>query len=306
MEHMIRILQAFGGQFEERRGWLCGHASLNIMHFSDSRSLLTGPLVSGATKTAILGALGVREGGHSTVLHPYTKPDVTQLLAFLRTQGASVIDEENGFRLSAKSGTADLDSASFTLISDLSEIITFIALAVVMRVPLRIDGVTTNHVRPGLAAELELLERMGVELAWTEDYLLVFPPERISSVDIEVTSVGIYSDHQPFFALMLLCGDGPARIQERVWASRFAYARELIKLGAQIEIGDGEILIYPSRLRQFEGTLVATDLRGAAALVIAACMVAAPVTVAGLNHLQRGYSSLLSTIAALGVSSYSA
>ncbi|WP_339466617.1 hypothetical protein [Pseudomonas sp. EA_65y_Pfl2_P74] len=310
VEHMIRILQAFGAQFEERRGWLCGyakrweHASFNIMHFSNSRDLLTGPLVSGATKTAILGSLGVCEAGHSTVLHPYTKPDVTQMLAFIRAQGASVIDEANGFHLSSRRRTGDCSNTTFTLISDLSEIITFVTLAVVMHVPLRIEGVTAEHARHGLATEIELLERMGIALAWTEDSLLVSPPKKLRSVDIEVTSVGIYSDHQPFFALMLLCGDRPAFIRERVWTNRFTYAKELRKLGAQIEIGDGEILVCPSRLLPFDGTLEATDLRAAAALVIAACMTKTPVKIAGLNHLQRGYASLLSTLSTLGVRSF--
>jgi UDP-N-acetylglucosamine 1-carboxyvinyltransferase len=154
-----------------------------------------------------------------------------------------------------------------------------------------------------LAAELALLDEMGVVLTWREDFLLVQPPAQVRSVDVEVTSVGIYSDHQPFFALMLLCGDRPASIRERVWTGRFTYARELVKLGALIEIGNGEILVHPSVLKSFDGTLVATDLRAAAALVIAACMTMSPIRVAGLDHLQRGYAALLSTLERLGVSS---
>lgn len=311
IHHMLQVLRCFGGEFSERNGRLLGraprwtHVEMDMMSFSDSEEVLTGPLVSGATKTAIIAASGVKAPGRTRIDNPYRKPDVTELLEFIRKNGSSVSIAKNRVDLTPFPRDENI-SVSMSLISDLSEVMTFIALSVAMRMPITIDGVTVSRVRRGLAAEIQLLELMGVSLAWGRERIVVTPPAKLRSVDIEVTSVGIYSDHQPFFAVMLLDGHRPAHIRERVWKDRFSYAEQLQKMGACIDLLDREIVIYPSKISAPREPLVATDLRGAAALVIAACKVGEPVTVTGLEHLKRGYGSFAMSLRSLGVGIHAA
>ena len=305
IEHIVHVLERFGAQFHRRGRSLVGHASIlraseiDMMDYSERSDFLTGPLVSGATKTAVIASLGA--GGVTIVHNPYPKPDVTELLNSIAKAGGFVKQQTNSIEI-ARSTTWPLqDWTEHILISDLSEIITYIAFAVMTGVSITIQGVTADRVRRGLSVELALLERMEVPLLWLDECLRVDPPEKVRSVDIEVTSVGIYSDHQPFFALMLLKGDRPAYIREHVWKDRFDYARELKKLGADITLGEGKIMIRPSRLRCASNTLVARDLRAAAALLVAGVSAGGRFRLDGAEHLARGYSNVMQNLRALGV-----
>jgi len=305
VHHMLDVLVRFGASFSDDRGWITGKAvrlagvDLDAMDYSDRRDVLTGPLVSGATKTAIIAALGAE--GATRVRNPYPKCDVTELVSYLAAAGHSITSAPDAIAVAPVPRNTAAEPVAYTLISDISEVMTYIALSVATRVPIRIGNVTVDRVRSALAPELTLLERMAVQIVWENDALHVSPPSRVRSLDIEVTSVGIYSDHQPFFALMLLNGDRPARIREHVWKHRFDYASELRKLGADIQLGASEIVIAPSQLRPTDTPLVARDLRAAAAIVIGAVAAGGGCKIEGVHHLARGYADFFGPLRELGL-----
>lgn len=302
VHHMVSVLERFGASFEVRGERLIGRArrlrpcTIDMLDYSDRRDLLTGPLVSGATKTAILAAASAG-GGVTRILHPYPKPDVTELLKLLRALGHAVRLE--GDVLEIERGT-EPSTAEVRLMSDISEIMTWSAVGLFHGVPLAIEDITVGEVRAGLRPELELLERMGIEPEFGQDAMRVGPVARIRATDIEVTSVGIYSDHQPFFALLLLGADGPATIREHVWKQRFQYAAELRKLGLPLSVENDRLSIRPGNPSVAGQTLQAADVRGAAALVIAALRVDGPTRIDGVGHLKRGYRDFFGNLAALG------
>jgi UDP-N-acetylglucosamine 1-carboxyvinyltransferase len=302
--HILSVLKMFGATFRVENALLIGevdalqHCEIDIMDYSDKRDLLTGPLVSGATKTAVIASLGASK--LTTIRNPYWKPDVVELVKCISNAGHGTEWKSNSLEIAGRAFPPERRWSEHCLISDLSEIITFIAFSVMSGVSVGIEGLAVDAVRQGIAPELDLLERMEVPIVWLENGLRIDPPRVVRSVDIDVTSVGIYSDHQPFFALMLMRGSRPAYIREHVWKSRFDYARELKKLGAIISIRDGEILIYPSHLRPTHETLVARDLRAAAALLIAGVSTRGHFQLSGAEHLERGYSNLIQNLSAFG------
>jgi UDP-N-acetylglucosamine 1-carboxyvinyltransferase len=309
MHHMISVLARFGGHCEATADGIRGHSDglvgcdVDIMEYSDEADVLTGPLVSGATKTAILAALAAT--GPTTIRHPYPKPDVTELLALAAVHGYAVHRhrDEDAVTLEppAAGASRTTEPSGFRLISDLSQVMTYVCVAVWFRIPLQITLADADKVKAGLGPELLLLEQMGVQCRFDADGLTVMPPSRLRSVDIEVTSIGIYSDHQPFFALMLLGGDRPATIRERVWKDRFDYVPQLCKLGARIDSHRDHVVIHPSTLRAEQPiTLEATDLRSAVVLLLAGLTVRADVRVRGIEHLVRGYESFCDDLARLG------
>lgn len=306
VNHIVSILENFGGKFELSEETIIGRCegfqacTIDIMNYSDKTDILTGPLVSGATKTAILAAMCVEKG--ETIIHnPYPKPDVTELLEFLKECGYSV--KYNGQIAAISRGTANKSSPkkiSYKMMSDISEIITYISCAVYNSVPLTLSGIDVAKIKTGLKEELKLLEQMGVNLKWGNNTLYIPVIEKLCSIDIDVTSVGIYSDHQPFFALMLLKGDAPATIREFVWKERFDYAKELVKLGAKILIKDNSITIYPSKLEKAGQLLYANDLRAASVLLIAALSIKGETRIENIYHLNRGYESLIDVFIKMG------
>jgi UDP-N-acetylglucosamine 1-carboxyvinyltransferase len=304
IHHMLSVLERFGARFEQSGVAIEGRSprftgcDVDIMDYSDRADLLTGPLVSGATKTAILAAMCVDRGG-TRIRHPYPKPDVTELLGFARACGMNVRASEREIVIDTRA-RQDPRSLTYRVISDLSEVMTYVCASVVHHIPIALTGLVPEKVQAGLREELRILARMGVGLSWGASTLHVRPPTTVQSVDIEVTSVGIYSDHQPFFALMLLGGDRPATIREHVWTNRFDYARELGHLGARIEFGQAAITLFPSILSAPHRMLQAADLRAAAVLLLAALGVAGRTVLMGVDHLERGYVSLERELARLG------
>jgi UDP-N-acetylglucosamine 1-carboxyvinyltransferase len=302
--HMLSVLERFGARFASDDDVVVGTVDrpmptrIDMMDYSDRDDILNGPHVSGATKTAILAALSARTGP-STVVHPYPKPDAAELARFLDGRGVRVDRDPDAIRVHGH--TDEARAPAFALLSDLSEVMTWIAISVLHGIEAELELVEAERVLAGLAPEIRLLEAMGVGLARHADRLRVVPPALIRSVDIEVTSIGIYSDHQPLFALLLLRGERPATIRDQVWTDRFAYAEELCQLGAKIERRPGEVTIFPSVLDASAGTLVeAHDLRGAAALLLAATAMDRPVRLRGIEHLERGYENLVHALTSRG------
>ena len=134
----------------------------------------------------------------------------------------------------------------FKLISDISQIMTYITLSVYHNLSLILSNITIDSVREGLKTEFRYLKDMGINLLFKNDTIEICKKPTLSKLDIEVTSIGIYSDHQPLFAIMLLEAENNSTIKELVWKLRFSYATQLKKLGLLLEVDENQLMIYPS------------------------------------------------------------
>ncbi|HVJ91023.1 MAG TPA: hypothetical protein VM580_14565 [Labilithrix sp.] len=307
-EHVARIMARFGATVDASNGSITARCSrltaadIDIQDWSSFPGSITGPYVSGATKTAILLAATAR--GTTRIRNPYSKPDVTELVAFLSKAGVPC--EMAGDELTIE-GRPELGTVEHELVSDVMEIFTFITCAVHTGSTLRLTGVTTDRARRGLRHELELLTAMGIASEWTDGVLTVRPPPRVLPRDVLVSSQTIYSDNQPMVALLLGMAEQSSVIREQVWRERFDYCHGLARLGMRFEKLPDGIRVLPSRpgdgLSPTSSLEVhARDLRAAAVLVIAALTVRAPTLVTGASHLARGYDDLQGKLRALGAS----
>jgi UDP-N-acetylglucosamine 1-carboxyvinyltransferase len=269
---------------------------IDILHYSDDSNRATGSQISGATKTAILCAAGREE---TVIQNPYVKTDVHDLLRFLRLAGYSV--ELSDERLVIRK-LKDLVTrpVKLQLTGCVSEVMTYIALAVHTGINLTLGVDNVPMVLNGLKEELTLLEHMGVHIH-SDDHSLSIPKvTKIKRVDIHVTNTTIQSDHHPFFALMLLRGDGESQIKEEVWRERFAYVSELQKLGAKLRQAGNVLYVTPSLLDEGGHILEAADTRAAAILILACLTVSDETVIANVHHLHRGYENLLPQLQLLG------
>lgn len=299
--HLVDIVSRFGADVTADDGTLVATctrlrgAHIDLREYAEPGPAgPTGPLYSGATKCALLAAAGAE--GTTVLEYPYPKPDVTALADGLATGGVEL--ERTADRIVVR-GIGGVAPFSATLLGDLIEFITFVACAVHARGALTIAGTDAN-VRAGLSAELDYLEAMGVGLEPRAAGIEVSRPERLRAVDVAIASHGAFSDSHPFFSLMLLGGDRPSRIIETVWRDRFGYVEPLRALGADLRVESGQVEVRPSTLTRRCPTVRAGDLRSAAMLVLAALTVPGPTTVAGVEHLSRGYDDLLGKLRSLG------
>lgn len=308
IQHMLDVLSHFGAHFSFNDEKIVGRikefspCTIDIMKFSDFTDDLTGPLVSGATKTAILASMFVTQGV-TNILNPYLKPDVTELLDFLKLNGFYIHYNKNKIVIFPPNIPVDMHSdrcVTMTLLSDLSEVITYLTLSALSGKKIVLHCKNLDRVVKGLQAELNLFARIGICINYNASDIYAETPHPLKAIDVVVNSMGIYSDHQPFFALLLCHADGNSSMEERVWKNRFSYAHELNKIGTAIAVCDRSITINPARLHSVSQSLHAHDLRSAAVLLVAAIVRNGETTITGSEHLERGYTHLIANLSRLG------
>lgn len=303
IHHTLHVLERFGATFEVTGSLVKGRCArlrgttIDIRDYSaEADDEVSGPLVSGATKTALLAAATAQ--GTTVIRNPYRKPDVTELVAFMTASGIPVADENHRILVD---GRPRLLGAGHALPSDLIEVMTLIAAVVHLGADIEARLEAPERTFAGLAAELGVLSAMGVQVGYDGGgRLQVVRSHRLRPQDIVVKSTTIYSDNQPFFALMLTAAEGPSHIEDRVWGDRFGYASQLVKLGARMKLHDGQLSVLPGRPHRSGASVTATELRGAAVLLLAALGIEGETQLHGMHHLSRGYEDLVGRLARLG------
>lgn len=315
IDHVLQVLEKFGAIFTKKEGWLYGccegyhPTEIDIFDFSTNLGEINGPYVSGATKTAILASLFV-DSGKTVIKNIYPKPDVLELLAFIKLLPYEVsIDGGNVSIQKLKSRqqmTHDIKSEIiFTIIADVSEIMTWYCFSHFHNLPLNLMKVDSRAMQ-ALTPELTLLAEMGLNHQYYPKLrcLLIIPEEdkTVHSKNVTICSTGIYSDHQPFICLLLTKSQQVSVIQDTVWHKRFQYVKQLNKLGFDLLNINNTVQINPGisvTQRTSKNTLAAADLRSAAVLVIAC--VGTKNSVTGISHLARGYENFEQKLKTLGV-----
>lgn len=305
VNHMIEVMERFGAKFyDDKITGTIGKVdkyratTIDIMDFSIKKDILTGPYVSGATKTAIICASTVATG-KTYIKNPYLKPDVTELLEVMSKLGF-IIEVSKDMIIIQPPVKRIVNLVKHYLISDVTQIITYISLSVYCDVPLTLSNITVDKVKKVLSPELSYMQKMGIKIKWLDNSVYIPINNKIKSTNIEVYSTGIYSDSQPFFTLMLLKADNKSIITEYVWKNRFNYALEMNKLGAKLEVKENSLYIT-NKIPKKGGELIAQDLRAAATLIISALPIQEEVRINGIKHLNRGYDKFFYNLKKLGV-----
>lgn len=206
LEHIREVLQRFGATAEIQGGMLsasckqlCG-CTINMADFAKELSNgggLTGPLYSGATKAALLCA--ATAAGVTEIHSPYRKADVADLIGGMIAAGVSIEDRDDVLRVE---GRPCLQAFQYEVSSDAIEIVTFFTLAAYLQADIRLTGIA-DKTWAGLAAELDCFDRMGLTVERLKQSRLSLRADHMNGIDIRVSSHGIFSDSQPFFALLL-------------------------------------------------------------------------------------------------------
>lgn len=274
---------------------------IDLRDYTADRTRRTGPLYSGATKMAILTAAAAH--GRTRLLHPYPKPDVTELVAVLAAMGCEVRYVSGRELVIDSDGPAALTQpVRHMLVTDIIEVVTWATVAACTASVLRLSGLTLDRLGTGIAPELKVGRQIG--LGYTidgPDSVLLHPDPPCASADVTVSSHGVYSDSQPFLTLLATFAPGVSRIRDTVWTHRFSYVEGLNKMGTCIDVRGAEAHVTGGRPpSRSPGTVVATDLRAAAVLLLAALRVPGTTQVSGAAHLSRGYEDLVRRLNALG------
>lgn len=250
----------------------------------------------GATENIIMAALGSK--GDTLIENCAKEPEIVDFAQFLATCGFSVHGAGTD-KILIKGKKAKLSSRDvmYFIMEDRIEAATY------MTAVLGTGGSAVFHnVTHGIMQSvLSVLERMGALITEYGDAIEVTAPKLLTAAGRVVTAPypGFPTDCQPQLLTLATQAEGQTTICEEIFESRFTHKKELLKMGANIEIC-GKNAIINGRTTLNGAETEALDLRGGAALVTAALMAEGTSTVKSIAHIARGYEDFEKGIQSLG------
>ncbi len=272
----------------------------NGSHFYTAQTLgLTGARIyldvpsAGATQQIMTAA--VYASGLTVIENAAMEPEVVNLANFLNAAGARI--EGAGTSTLYIQGPAMLcKQIEFSVIPDRLEAGTFALAAAITRGKVTIEKVMPEH----LHALLAKLREAGVQVRESETSIEIQATDRPKALDIRTMPYpGFPTDLQQPMCAFLTLADGASKVLETIYESRTQHVPELQKMGADI-VAEGRTILIRG-VEKLKGARVrATDLRGGAALVIAALAAQGETTVEEIEHIDRGYEQLEQKLRSLG------
>ncbi len=246
----------------------------------------------GATENVMMAA-ALAEG--KTVLENCAKePEIVDLANYLNKMGAKVIGA--GTETIRITGVEKLVGAEHNIIPDRIEAGTFMVAAAITKGNVLVKGAEQEHLRSLVAK----MEEMGVIIEEEDEGLRVIGPEKLKAVDLKtMPHPGFPTDMQSQMMALMLQAEGTSVITETVFENRFMHVEEFRRMNANLKIEGRSVIVEgPSSLQGAE--VSATDLRAAAALIVAGLVADGHTRVTDLKHLDRGYVDFEGKLAALG------
>ena len=246
----------------------------------------------GATENIMMAAT-LAEG--KTIIENCAKePEIVDLANYLNKMGAQIIGA--GTETIRIKGVEKLTGAEHTIIPDRVEAGTFMVAAAVTGGDVLIENVLTEHLSPVIAK----LREMGVEIIEEDNGVRVIAPEKLKSTDIKtLPHPGFPTDMQSQMMVAMLGAEGTSVLTETVFENRFMHVEEFRRMNAKMKIEGRSVIV--EGLNALQGAQVqATDLRAAAALILAGLTADGMTEVTQLTHLDRGYVDFAGKLANLG------
>jgi len=246
----------------------------------------------GATEN-IMTAAALAQG--TTVIENAAKePEIVDLANFINNMGGRVIGAgTNTIRIE---GVDTLYGTEHHIIPDRIEAGTFMVAAAITKGDVTIENAVPEH----MTALIAKMREMGVEITELDEGIRVRAPKTLKAVDIKtMPHPGFPTDMQSQMMALMLTAEGTSIITETVFENRFMHVEEFRRMNAGAKIEGRSVFIEgPVDLQGAE--VMATDLRAAAALILAGLVSEGVTRVTKLHHLDRGYVDFHGKLAALG------
>ncbi len=285
----IDALKHLGARVTESHGLIEFNASNGLVGTEVNLSFAS----VGATENIILAAVTAK--GNTTIYNAAKEPEIYDLAQFLNMCGARIFGA--GSDTITIFGVERLNGCTHTVIPDRIVAASYMAAAAITGGEIEIKNVVPSH----LAAVNSVFEEAGCVIKHTNNSLSLKAPSKLSRVSMIRTAIypGFPTDAGPIILAMLSVADGTSIIVENIFENRFRYVDELKRLGANIRV-EGRIAIIEGVTALSGAFCKCTDLRGGAALVVAALAAKGKTTISDIHHIKRGYEKIEHNLAILG------
>lgn len=222
------------------------------------------------------------------------EPEVMDLINFLNKAGSNIKVENRTITIK---GVKNLNSISYTIMPDRIETGSYLLLA--SSIP-NSDLTLTNIKEDDLQIVIETLKLMGNNITLFENIVTIKSPSKIQGINLSINEYPDFpTDLQPIICTTLLKANKQSIIKDNIYPDRISHINELKKIGGDITIKNGNIIINPSNITK--GKVMAHDLRCGFALVIAGVMSDEYVEIENFNHVLRGYSNIIEKLKSINI-----
>ena len=287
VDQHIKAIRAMGADIAIDHGYVVAKAS----RLQGARIVTDMVTVTG-TENILMAA--VLAEGTTVIENAAREPEVVDLADLLNAMGAKITGA--GSPVITVEGVKALQGAEHSVIADRIETGTFLCAALATQ-----GDVTVTHAAPQtLEAVIGKLREAGAVVETGPDWIRARIDERPKAVDVRtVPHPGFPTDMQAQFMALDAVAQGSGRIVETIFENRFMHVPELQRMGADIAV-DGHTAVVRG-VEALEGaSVMATDLRASACLVIAGLAARGETVIDRIYHLDRGYEHIEAKLSALG------
>ena len=248
----------------------------------------------GATVNVMLAS--VCADGITVIENAAREPHIVDLANFFNTCGASITGA--GTSVIKIRGVKKLHGCTYTIIPDMIEAGTFMVAAAATGGKVTIKNIIPKHME---TVSTKLAE-MGVAIEEYDDAITVISNGKLGGVTIKTLPYpGFPTDMHPQFSAALCFANGISVVSEGIWENRFKYTEELRKMGANIMV-EGKTATITGGSKMTGARVKAVDLRGGAAVLIAALAAEGTSEITGIEVIERGYHDIVGKLEKLGAS----
>lgn len=247
----------------------------------------------GATENIMIAAAAAK--GTTVIANAAREPEIVDLADFLNACGARI--HGAGESTVIIDGCDALSPADHAMIPDRIVAATLMSAAAVTGSTVRFTGIVPSH----LGSVIPVFRESGCEIGIHGEGLTLSAPYRLSSPKLIRTMPypGFPTDAQAPVMSMAAVADGMTVFVENMFSSRYSHVSELCRFGADIRV-EGKVAVVDGVKRLLSAKVRAHDLRGAAALVVAALCARGESEIGGIEYLERGYEDFELVLSSLG------
>jgi len=289
VDQHIKGLQLMGADIGVEHGYIVAQAQrLRGARISTDMVTVTG------TENLLMAATLAE--GETVLENAAQEPEVVDLAELLIRMGAR-IEGHGGSRIRIE-GVPRLHApeGGHRVIADRIEAGTFLCAVTAAGGEVLLQGARADH----LEVVIDKLREAGATIESGESWVRVRMQQRPKSVNVRTSEYPLFpTDMQAQFMVVDCVAEGSATVTETIFENRFMHVNELLRLGARIEV-DGHTAVVHGVERLSGATVMATDLRASASLVIAGLVAEGDTVVDRVYHLDRGYDRMEAKLRKLG------
>ncbi|PZO15995.1 MAG: UDP-N-acetylglucosamine 1-carboxyvinyltransferase [Burkholderiales bacterium] len=295
VDQHIKGMQAMGAEIVVEHGYMVARLPAGKTRLHGARIATDMVTVTGTENFLMAAALAE---GETLLENAAQEPEIGDLAEMLIAMGAKI--EGHGTSRIQIQGVDRLHGCTHQVVADRIETGTFLCAVAATG-----GDVVLRHGRADhLDAVIDKLHEAGAEIEAGKDtggdFIRVRASGRMKAQSFRTTEYpGFPTDMQAQFMVLNCIAEGTSKVTETIFENRFMHVNELVRLGAHIQT-DGKVAVVEGIARLSGATVMATDLRASASLVIAGLVADGETIVDRIYHLDRGYDQMEEKLRGIG------